>query len=166
MDGRGDPRRVVHLCAFGWTQEKTLWAHYFLGTKRIKSVRIGALQGACGDLTTRIGPVPTRRGRRVDDLLDRLAGVRQQRHVDQLPRPRPGREGHRLTGSTDLSRPAQIHRHPDKHATQRAARHRRRGPSAVPPAPNTAHTTSVVDVTAQRSRCTVWAARGAPDKEV
>ena len=60
MNGRADPRRVVHLRAFGWTQEKTLWAHYFLGTKRIKSVRIGALQGACGDLTKRIRQFPFR----------------------------------------------------------------------------------------------------------
>jgi hypothetical protein len=60
MNGRGDPRRIVHLRAFGWTHEKTLWAHYFLGTKRIKSVRIGALQGACGDLTKRIRQFPFR----------------------------------------------------------------------------------------------------------
>jgi hypothetical protein len=60
MNGRGDPRRIVHLRAFGWTHEKTLWAHYFLGTKRIRSVRIGALQGACGDLTKRIRQFPFR----------------------------------------------------------------------------------------------------------
>jgi hypothetical protein len=60
MNGRGDPRRFVHLRAFGWTQEKTLWAHYFRGTKRIRSVRVGALQGACGDLTKRIRQFPFR----------------------------------------------------------------------------------------------------------
>jgi hypothetical protein len=60
MNGRADPHRVVHLRAFGWTHEKTLWAHYFLGTKRIKSVRIGAVQGPCGDLTKRIRQFPFR----------------------------------------------------------------------------------------------------------
>jgi hypothetical protein len=60
VDGQGDPRRAMHIEAFSWTHEKTLWAHYFRGTKRIKTVRIGALQGACRDLTKRVRQFPFR----------------------------------------------------------------------------------------------------------
>jgi hypothetical protein len=60
LNGQGDPRRAMHIQAFGWTHEKTLWAHYFRGTKRIKTVRIGALQGACGDLTKHVRQFPFR----------------------------------------------------------------------------------------------------------
>jgi hypothetical protein len=60
LDGQGDPQRAMHIEAFGWTHEKALWAHYFRGTKRIKTVRIGALQGACGDLTKRVRQFPFR----------------------------------------------------------------------------------------------------------
>jgi hypothetical protein len=56
----GDPRRLTRFDAFGWTEEKVLWAHYFRGAKRIKSVRIGAVQGACGDLSKRMRQFPFR----------------------------------------------------------------------------------------------------------
>ena len=52
----GDPMTVD---AYGWTTKgSTLYMHYFRGTKRYKTVRVGRLQGPCGDLNKRLIQFP------------------------------------------------------------------------------------------------------------
>jgi hypothetical protein len=57
---RGDPRASTRVTAVGWTPYRTLWAHYFRGTTRVRSVRIGALTGPCRDLTRTVRQFPFR----------------------------------------------------------------------------------------------------------
>jgi hypothetical protein len=58
-NGRGDPRRSMVVDTIGWTVDaKTLYAHYYRGSKLIKDARIGALTGACGDLRKRVRQFP------------------------------------------------------------------------------------------------------------
>jgi len=54
LDGRGDPRASSDLIALGWEPFRRIYAHYFLRGVRVRSMRIGAVSGSCGDLRTRI----------------------------------------------------------------------------------------------------------------
>lgn len=57
--GRADPARSMTIDTFGWTVAgKTLYAHYYRGTTRICTVRIGALTGPCGDLRRTVRQFP------------------------------------------------------------------------------------------------------------
>ena len=70
----------------GWEPYRTVYAHYFLNGKRIKTVEIGSVSGPCGDMTKKVRqfpfrPVPAGRYRirftgthllRPPGLLDRL----------------------------------------------------------------------------------------------
>jgi hypothetical protein len=52
----GEPMTVY---AFGWTSRGiVLYMHYYRGTKRYKTTRVGRLQGPCGDLTKRLTQFP------------------------------------------------------------------------------------------------------------
>jgi hypothetical protein len=52
----GQPMTVY---AYGWTSTgTTLYMHYFRGTKRYKTVRVGRLTGACGDLSKHLVQFP------------------------------------------------------------------------------------------------------------
>jgi hypothetical protein len=60
-------RRAAHpgegmtVDAYGWTTRgTTLYMHYFRGTRRYKTVRVGRLEGPCGDLTKRLIQFPFR----------------------------------------------------------------------------------------------------------
>jgi hypothetical protein len=56
-----DPRRSMVLDTYGWTSAgSTLYAHYYRGTTRIRSVRIGALTGPCGNLRKTVRQFPFR----------------------------------------------------------------------------------------------------------
>jgi hypothetical protein len=58
-NNRADPRRSMVVDTIGWTSDaKTLYAHYYRGSKLIKDARIGALTGACGDLRKRVRQFP------------------------------------------------------------------------------------------------------------
>jgi len=60
----GDPRRSMAIDTYGWTgQGKSLYAHYYRGTTRVNSVRIGPLTGECGDLRKVVRQFPFRRVR-------------------------------------------------------------------------------------------------------
>jgi hypothetical protein len=59
---RADPARKMTVDAFGWTVTgRSLYAHYYRGTTRIRSVRIGALTGQCGDLRRTVPQFPFKR---------------------------------------------------------------------------------------------------------
>jgi hypothetical protein len=60
LDGTGDPRARTDLIALGWEPFRRVYAHYFLRGRRVRSVRVGALRGPCGDLRTRIRQFPFR----------------------------------------------------------------------------------------------------------
>jgi hypothetical protein len=60
LDGRGDPRAGSDVIAVGWEPFRRIYAHYFLRGVRVRSVRIGAVSGSCGDLRTRIRQFPFR----------------------------------------------------------------------------------------------------------
>jgi hypothetical protein len=60
IDGRGDPRASSDLIALGWEPFRRIYAHYFLRGRRVRSVRIGAVRGPCGDLRARIRQFPFR----------------------------------------------------------------------------------------------------------
>lgn len=54
-------RAVANEGSFGWaTTGSSLYAHYYRGTTRIRTVRIGALTGACGDLRKTVRQFPFR----------------------------------------------------------------------------------------------------------
>ena len=56
-----DPARSMTIDAFGWTSAgSALYAHYYRGTARVRSVRIGALTGACGNLRRQVRQFPFR----------------------------------------------------------------------------------------------------------
>jgi hypothetical protein len=53
------PRRKMTVDAIGWTSlGPTLYAHYFRGQTKVKSVKLGALTGDCKDLKTRVRQFP------------------------------------------------------------------------------------------------------------
>lgn len=59
--GKGHPRRMMTVTAMGWRSEgKTLYAHYTRGGKLVKTIRLGALTGACGDITRHTREFPFR----------------------------------------------------------------------------------------------------------
>jgi hypothetical protein len=59
--GHADPGRSMTIDTFGWTVAgRTLYAHYYRGTTRIRTVRIGALTGPCGDLRRTVRQFPFR----------------------------------------------------------------------------------------------------------
>jgi len=58
--GRADPHRTGRLTVSGWEPYHAVWAHYFLGRKRVRSIRIGTAGGLCGDLTKTIRQFPFR----------------------------------------------------------------------------------------------------------
>jgi hypothetical protein len=59
--GTADPRRSMVVDTYGWTSAgRTLYAHYYRGTTRIRSVRIGALTGPCGNLRKTVRQFPFR----------------------------------------------------------------------------------------------------------
>jgi hypothetical protein len=60
IDGTGDPRASTDLVAVGWEPFRRLYAHYFLRGRRVRSLRIGALGGPCGDLRARVRQFPFR----------------------------------------------------------------------------------------------------------
>ena len=58
-DRIADPARSMTIDTFGWTVAgRTLYAHYYRGTTRIRTVRIGALTGPCGDLRRTVRQFP------------------------------------------------------------------------------------------------------------
>jgi hypothetical protein len=60
IDGRGDPRASTDLIALGWEPFRRIYAHYFVRGTRVRSVRVGAVSGPCGDLRTRVRQFPFR----------------------------------------------------------------------------------------------------------
>jgi hypothetical protein len=57
-----NPARKMTIDTFGWTMSgKVLYAHYYRGTTRIRTVRIGALTGPCGDLKRTVPQFPFKR---------------------------------------------------------------------------------------------------------
>jgi hypothetical protein len=53
------PGQAMTVYAYGWTSSgTTLYMHYFRGTKRYKTVRVGRLTGACGDLSKHLVQFP------------------------------------------------------------------------------------------------------------
>jgi hypothetical protein len=58
--GRGDPRASSDFVGIGWEPFRRIWAHYVFAGTRVRSVRIGAVSGACGDLAKRIRQFPFR----------------------------------------------------------------------------------------------------------
>jgi hypothetical protein len=54
-----NPRRKMTVDALGWTNlGPSLYAHYFRGSTKVKSVKLGALTGDCRDLKTRVRQFP------------------------------------------------------------------------------------------------------------
>jgi hypothetical protein len=58
--GRGDPKASSDFLGVGWEPFRRIYAHYFLGGKRVRSIRIGAVSGPCGNLAKRIRQFPFR----------------------------------------------------------------------------------------------------------
>jgi hypothetical protein len=59
--GAADPARSMTIDTFGWTSGgSALYAHYYRGTTRIRTVRIGALTGECGNLRRTVRQFPFR----------------------------------------------------------------------------------------------------------
>jgi hypothetical protein len=57
-----DPARSMSVDAFGWTRgHANLYAHYYRGTTRIRSVKLGPLTGACGTLKRTVKQFPFKR---------------------------------------------------------------------------------------------------------
>ena len=49
---------------YGWTADgDTLYAHYYSGTTHVRTARIGAVTGPCGDLPKTVRQFPFRRVR-------------------------------------------------------------------------------------------------------
>jgi hypothetical protein len=58
----GDPARSMTVDTYGWTGGRTnLYAHYYRGTTRIRSAKVGALTGACGNLKKQVKQFPFKR---------------------------------------------------------------------------------------------------------
>jgi hypothetical protein len=56
-----DPARSMTVDAYGWTGgHANLYAHYYRGTTRIRSVKLGALTGVCGLLKKQVRQFPFR----------------------------------------------------------------------------------------------------------
>lgn len=57
---RAKPGRRTAVFAYGWvgTATSTLYAHYLKGSRLAKTVTVGRLTGACGDLSTRMREFP------------------------------------------------------------------------------------------------------------
>jgi hypothetical protein len=59
-NGRGDPKKSSDFIGVGWEPFRRIYAHYFLNNTRVRSVRIGAVSGPCGNLAKRIRQFPFR----------------------------------------------------------------------------------------------------------
>ena len=59
-NGRGDPRASSDFVGVGWEPFRRIYAHYFLNNTRVRSIRIGAVSGPCGNLAKRIRQFPFR----------------------------------------------------------------------------------------------------------
>jgi hypothetical protein len=58
----GDPARSMTVDTYGWTGGRSaVYAHYYRGTTRIRSVKVGALTGACGNLRKQLKQFPFKR---------------------------------------------------------------------------------------------------------
>ena len=58
-DHVANPGRSMTVYAEGWTSSgTTLYMHYFFGTKRYATVRVGRLAGECGDLSEHVRQFP------------------------------------------------------------------------------------------------------------
>jgi hypothetical protein len=56
------PGRSMTIDTYGWTTESgTLYAHYYRGTTHVKSVRIGATTGDCGNLKVKVPQFPVKK---------------------------------------------------------------------------------------------------------
>ena len=56
------PGRQMTIDTYGWTTESgTLYAHYYRGTTPLKSVRIGATTGDCGNLKKKVPQFPMKK---------------------------------------------------------------------------------------------------------
>jgi hypothetical protein len=56
------PGRSMTIDTYGWSTERgTLYAHYYRGSTHLKSVRIGATAGNCGDLKKKVPQFPFKR---------------------------------------------------------------------------------------------------------
>ena len=65
MHGRANPARQMTVRAHGWTTlGSTLYAHYYLGQRRVKTAKVGGLTGDCGDLTAHMKQFPFRHVKR------------------------------------------------------------------------------------------------------
>jgi hypothetical protein len=60
VNGRGDPRASTDFIGVGWEPHRRIYAHYFRGRTRVRSVRVGAVSGPCGDVFKRIRQFPFR----------------------------------------------------------------------------------------------------------
>jgi hypothetical protein len=58
--GRANPRALTTFKVYGWEPLHKVYAHYFLNGKRLKTVELGSVTGACGDLRRTIRQFPFR----------------------------------------------------------------------------------------------------------
>jgi len=58
--GHVNPRALTTFRVMGWEPYRTVYAHYFLNGKRIKTVVIGSVSGPCGDMTKKVRQFPFR----------------------------------------------------------------------------------------------------------
>jgi hypothetical protein len=60
LNGHANPRALTMFRVYGWEPYRRVYAHYFLNGKRVKTVAIGAVSGACGDMTRKVRQFPFR----------------------------------------------------------------------------------------------------------
>jgi hypothetical protein len=60
LNGHASPRALTTVKVVGFEPFRTVYAHYFLNGKRLKTVRLGAVTGPCGDLTKKVRQFPFR----------------------------------------------------------------------------------------------------------
>jgi hypothetical protein len=60
LKGHVNPRALTTFKVVGWAPFRRVYAHYLLNGKRIKTVKIGAVSGPCGDLTKKVRQFPFR----------------------------------------------------------------------------------------------------------
>jgi hypothetical protein len=59
LNRTADPRRSMTVDTYGWTGgHANLYAHYYRGATRIRSVKVGALTGPCGNLKRQVKQFP------------------------------------------------------------------------------------------------------------
>ena len=58
-DGVANPGRSMRVLTLGWTTLRgSLWAHYYRGTTRVRSIRVAPITGDCGNVVTRVVQFP------------------------------------------------------------------------------------------------------------